>query len=364
MAGPTTNIVSGQSQFSGVSNDVLIQIGFMLEKKDLNEAIKVIEEVKKRIVATEKVSRRFNFGWLSTMFFAMQTQRMFGSVLSSGIDTFTKIQDATYGSTTAVQGLNAAMSFLSFTIGDALNSVLEPILPTIIEMIEAFADFAQQHPEVVWLLIAGYIGSIAVSSLSQVMLLIQGLRQLGGDEGLITKLKNIKDFFTELPDKVTTVIDVVYDNLQEATKVFMAWYGKLPKELQIGIKFFFYVAIAEFFYNVGYEIGKATYEGFGKGLMELLNTNPVGKFFLTQLLGFDFAMRVPQNIFSGKGLGDWGELMQKVGVINNPAPTGTTIQGDLNIEVRATPGMDVEDVANKVIQKINNINNTSSRIGP
>lgn len=137
---------------------------------------------------TKRARKDMLFLGLGTLFFGMQLRRTFGGILQTGMKTFREITEATYGAQTAMTGLNAAAGFLAFTVGDALNTVLEPLMPTIIGLVDAIADFVQQHPEVVFIAIGGALAGIALQTFGTVLSFLTSLRGFGGAEGLAAKM--------------------------------------------------------------------------------------------------------------------------------------------------------------------------------
>ena len=107
-----------------------------------------------------KEARRFKAEYLSLLFFSFAIQRVTKSIQDAGISTFRSITESTYGATTNLLALSAGFEFLKFTIGDAINTALGPFLPYILDIIEAFAGWIQQNPE----LTAGIL--LAVSALA------------------------------------------------------------------------------------------------------------------------------------------------------------------------------------------------------
>lgn len=93
--------------------------------------------------------RFFDMNALSVMFFGMQIQRTFQTILTSTIDTYNKI---TQGSTLAAQAINALKVnwiLLKFTIGEAIASALMPLIPAIINIITKISDWVSRHKELV-----------------------------------------------------------------------------------------------------------------------------------------------------------------------------------------------------------------------
>ena len=132
----------------------------------------------------------FRMQWLSIMFGGMMIQRTFERIKDAGVSTFTKIMEASEIHTTAIQRLNIAWEYLKFTIGSAINTALMPLLPTIMNVINSIAQWINQHPKLVFWLIAlmvvlgtvmFYVGSFA--------LLLGGAAKVVG--GLILSLSSL-----------------------------------------------------------------------------------------------------------------------------------------------------------------------------
>jgi hypothetical protein len=128
----------------------------------------------------EKGIGKFKFAGLNYLFFGMALQRTFGGMEKSATDTFRSITEATYGVTTNMTALAAAGEFMSYTLGDALNTVLEPFMPVILGITEAITDFVQQHPEVAFGLIAASIAGMSLYAIGVLMTFFQNVGIGGG----------------------------------------------------------------------------------------------------------------------------------------------------------------------------------------
>ena len=107
------------------------------------------------------LTRRFQFHYLSILFFGMAIQRTFQGIARSATQTYLKMTEGQTQAGQALLGLSAGFSFLSFTVGEALGRFLEPFIPTILNIIEGLSDWISQNDELVGgLIIAGLaIGS-------------------------------------------------------------------------------------------------------------------------------------------------------------------------------------------------------------
>ncbi len=105
---------------------------------------------------TSRDARRFKMEWLSMLFFSMNASRQLQRVMMSSTAALTKIAGENNEAAQAVSTLSAQFTFLKFTIGDAIGTVLTPLLPMIETIVNLVADFIQQHPEEV---VYGLVGS-------------------------------------------------------------------------------------------------------------------------------------------------------------------------------------------------------------
>ena len=118
-------------------------------------------------------------GSLSFLFIGQQIQRTMQRVLTSTVSTFTEITKSQTKAGQAITALSANFQYLKFTIGNAIGTALEPLLPTIFRIVDAMVEWINLHPKLagfglIALLVAGAILTIA----SQAILAIAGLRTL------------------------------------------------------------------------------------------------------------------------------------------------------------------------------------------
>lgn len=164
------------------AEDLIIRIqAINMADVELN---KLSKQVRKLEDDAKGIERGFKFAGLNVLFFGMFLERTFGSIVRSGVNTFREITEATAGTNTALSQLSAGVTFLQFTIGDALNSVLEPLLPTILGIIEAVGDFVQQHPEVALMAVALAAIGAAMVPIGASLVFFQNIGAVGGIAGL------------------------------------------------------------------------------------------------------------------------------------------------------------------------------------
>ena len=169
--------------------------------KNLSRDIKLIEKesVKaaggaKRHAQAEKIranelkkSKNGMFGFgramgaLSFLFLGQQISAWAKRTGMATVTTFTEIMHASNIATNSITMLTAGFKFLKFTVGNAINEALGPLLPTLMRIIEGTADWVNQHKGFT-LLALGFIGVAGTMALvaAQLILLISGVKALIG----------------------------------------------------------------------------------------------------------------------------------------------------------------------------------------
>lgn len=141
---------------------------------------------------------------LSMMFFGMQIKRVFSRIASISIDTFMKIAGSTDLAKRVFVSLTAALTFLKFTIGDAIARALEPFMPMIIGIIETVTDWIYKNQKLAGILIiVGLLIGALMMVLGQVMTFINGIIGIlpkfrSGLTGLQPAVSGLIGFFTQL----------------------------------------------------------------------------------------------------------------------------------------------------------------------
>jgi len=147
--------------------NIFIRVGFI--DKASKGILKLTEKMK-------QFSSQFA-GWaLSILFGGMLIQRTFTRMATSGIKAFTRILESSNIFGTAIQRLTVHWEFLKFTIGSVINSVLEPLMPRIIEIVSAVTEWIQTHPKLTaGLILAGIALGFLLFLVGSGVLLIKGL---------------------------------------------------------------------------------------------------------------------------------------------------------------------------------------------
>ena len=99
-------------------------------------------------------------GWaMSIMFFGMALQRMFDTVWKSGTKTFQDVMHSVEGNVTQFDILNGSIAYLQFNIGQAL----EPIVDMIIPIIDIISEWILQNEGLTRTIVStvGIVGAIA-----------------------------------------------------------------------------------------------------------------------------------------------------------------------------------------------------------
>jgi hypothetical protein len=82
------------------------------------------------------------------MFMGMIITRTATQIKRASVDTFLKIEQGSTEAGKALIGMRAEMEYLKFSIGRAIGEALSPLLAFLIPIIQGFARFAAQHPEI------------------------------------------------------------------------------------------------------------------------------------------------------------------------------------------------------------------------
>src|SRR3990167_5849625 len=126
----------------------------------------------------ESVSQRTNMAmnFLSILFVGQMVERFFKQLAITTLSTFMKIADSTNTAKQSVILLSASWEYLKFTVGNAIATVLEPLIPTIVRVVEVIADWIQQHPKLTAGLITAGVGlGVFISTLGNMWFFVASL---------------------------------------------------------------------------------------------------------------------------------------------------------------------------------------------
>lgn len=115
-------------------------------------------------------------GWaMSVMFFGMALQRIFDTVWKSGTKTFQDVMHSVEGTVTKFDILNGSVAYLQFNIGQALEPVVEWLIP----IIDSISEWISNNQELFagLVVIAGILGTLAFAG-GSLMLAYNGFKDL------------------------------------------------------------------------------------------------------------------------------------------------------------------------------------------
>lgn len=146
-------------------------------QKDLNEMAKQAGTSGVEIGnAFKTMAPKFRMYLLSFMFFGMQLQRTAQQTMKMALDTFMKITMGAGEAGQAVTRLSIHWEFLKFSIGNALAEAVLPLLPAIIDIIDAVSGWIQENPQLVaGILLATFMIGSFLMVLGQVGLFINSI---------------------------------------------------------------------------------------------------------------------------------------------------------------------------------------------
>ncbi len=191
--------VTKVTKTSNLFNDKMKKIGSVTQTTS-NVARTASSKFKRLNSAIQKLSQGITRGALGIMFMGMAMKRAFEGMARGALTSFNKIMESSDMMGTAIQVLGVHWEFLKFTIGSIINRVLEPMLPTIIEIMNKIRNWANEHPKLVfWVITLGIVlgtlfmvfGQVTLGIFSMVSLLsMLGIQLTGVGAALSTFLLN------------------------------------------------------------------------------------------------------------------------------------------------------------------------------
>lgn len=158
------------------------------ELKKVNQELTTLEKNSKSLFTQmQQGMKKVPFqGWaLSIMFAGMAIERTFKSIAKTAISTFNEVSSTMMGTTTATTILSGTLKYLSFVVGQALNTVFAALLPYLLPIIDAITDWVQKHPK---LTAAIVLGGLALG----IFLKLMGMTVLVIANGLIPLFLGLK----------------------------------------------------------------------------------------------------------------------------------------------------------------------------
>jgi len=155
--------------------------GYMFNKTGalVDQAGNKVTNFTKVMKGARKAGKRFNMAFLSVMFAGMALKRLFDGIRRAATTSFTKVMESNDMLGTSIQRLSVHWEFLKFTVGSAINTALEPLMPMILDVISAITQWVAAHPKLTTnLIIFGTILAIVLLVVGQMALAIGGLSML------------------------------------------------------------------------------------------------------------------------------------------------------------------------------------------
>lgn len=142
--------------------------------------IDILANTKQATKSVNSFSKKFQ-GWaLSVLFLSQQIQRSFQRMTTSSMKMFQDVAHSANGLVTNIDRLNGEWQYLKFTIGEAINTALAPLLPLITDVVTKLADWISRNPKLTATLLAlGIVISYLVNIGAQLVLLFNGLAMAG-----------------------------------------------------------------------------------------------------------------------------------------------------------------------------------------
>lgn len=161
-------------------------IGATLVSSKVAPAFEDIDKMMKRVTKNARNTfKQTPFqGWaLSIMFAGMALQRTSSQIMTFGTKAFDEISHSVRGTVTATDRFNASMTMLGFSIGDALQGLIEFMIP----VIESITEFVEKNPALVASLvgIATVLGTLATLG-GGLTLAAVGIKDMAGAVSFLT----------------------------------------------------------------------------------------------------------------------------------------------------------------------------------
>lgn len=153
--------------------------------KFINQLMSSRKQLRSLGLDASNVRATFQMEFLGIMFLGMQIQKTFSAMAKSAVSSFMKATEATTSSGQAVNALTASWELLKFSLGSAIATVLELLLPYLIPIITAISDWVQRNEKLSGgLILAGIALGGFLFLVGQMVLgvssLLQGLSKVVG----------------------------------------------------------------------------------------------------------------------------------------------------------------------------------------
>jgi len=190
----TSSVNKTIKQIRKTSPDVLggLNKNINVSKKEIAAAMKQVElnntKLTKEIEQKQRESTTRTLQWgLSFLFTGMAIKRVFQGIATSSFAAYNKLTANTAMANSATNKLNMSFDYLKFTIADALNTAITPLLPMLESWIEFVANLVEDHPKLVtWIIGLGIVLGTVGMIVGQFGLGLLGLKAAFGKLGAIS----------------------------------------------------------------------------------------------------------------------------------------------------------------------------------
>ena len=138
-----------------------IEVKAKVDTKPLDKARKAVQDYQNKLRGLSDALLNVS---LSVLFFGMAIKKLATSIIKSAVTSFNKITYGAEGAGGALGVLNVHFELLKYTLGAAIDTLLQAFLPTILEVILAVQDWIEQNPALAAgiLIFVAAIGSLMV----------------------------------------------------------------------------------------------------------------------------------------------------------------------------------------------------------
>lgn len=345
-----------------------------------------------RLGATMKIQQTgFQMWALGVMFFGMQIMRVFSRIAKVAFDTFEKVMGESINTAReAIMGLSASWEMLKFSIGNAIATALEPLMPIILNIIDKISDWIERHPKLTAILVIfGIVLGGIMFFFGQMVLFVSSLAifwvmwgsaiqsVIGVLAGVIVKFLLLNPLFWLIiaalivliaawkknwfgfRDIVKTVVKVIWDVIKTWLDDIVAIF-KLVWELVVAIFTGEWGKIPGILKKIGAKIIELVFDIFF-GIIEIVLAVLLGIYTLIYNMWtavFSLLARVGKKIYDwfakwwGKG-GIWG-LMKGIaqGIVNTVLWMFSQIVGIVQLAIKSFNKLFGTDYNIEVLQKI------------
>jgi len=192
---------------------------------------RTIRGMKDMKVEAKKMKKAFSMEFLGVMFGGMMIQKTFMRMATVAQESFMRITEGQGVAAQSFHALGASIELVKFSLGNTIAQVIQPFIPTIIEIAEKVSDWIGNNKK----LVAGIvIGGLALGTFSlilgQTVLYGEALMNVFGAKGLLGTL--IK--FGSANPIIATILIIIATIL--AITMAIPQYREELKEMWVAVK--------------------------------------------------------------------------------------------------------------------------------